>query len=196
MSEFADSYVTESDPLAAHARLVDTVGALVHSATPEQLDDPTPCGDWTVRQVIAHLTDTNDEYATLAATGDMPTEHPTYGDPVAAFDGHAERAREAFAAHGYLETVKPTPIGPQPGKVTVQHVVNEMLVHGWDLARGLGVSSDIEPGIAANALASWKAFFAGYPRSMMGANFGEEQPAPDGASNADKVAAYLGRKVT
>lgn len=195
MSDFAESYVTEPDPLAAHARIVGALAPLVASVRPEQLDDPTPCGDWTVRRVIAHLADTNDVYATLAETGDMPSAHLSYEDPVAAFTEQADRARAAFAAPGYLETVKPTPIGPQPGKVTVQHVVNEMVAHGWDLARGLGVPTDLEPDIAANTLASWRAFFTGYPRSMMGANFGVEQEAPEGATNADKVAAYLGRKV-
>jgi len=195
MSDFVEDYVTESDPLAAHARMVGALEVLVASVRPEQLDDPTPCGDWTVRKVVSHLADTNDVYATLAETGGMPADIPTYADPVAAFPVQAERARIAFAAPGYLETVKPTPIGPQPGKVAVQHVVNEMMAHGWDLARGLGVSADLEPDIAANTLASWKAFFEGYPRAMMGANFGTEQTPPADASNADRVAAYLGRKV-
>lgn len=194
MSDFVDAYVTEPDPLTAHARMVGAVGTLITSVGPEQMDDPTPCGDWTVRQVIAHLADTNDIYATLAATGDMPSDIPAYEDPVAAYTEQTQRAMAAFAALGYLETVKPTPIGPQPGKVTVQHVINEMLAHGWDLARAIGEPTYLEPDIAANSLASWKAFFEAYPRSMM-SNFAEEQPVPEGATNADRVAGYLGRKV-
>lgn len=195
MTDFADSYVTEPDPMAAHQRVIAEVGALIASARPEQMDDPTPCGDWNVRRVIAHLADTNDLYATLASTGSMPSEIPTYEDPVAAFPEQAARAHEAFAAPGYLDEVRPTPIGPQPGKVAVQHVVNEMVAHGWDLAKGLGASTDLVPDIAARSLESWKAFFAGFSRSMMSFNFATEHEAGPTATNADRVAAYLGRKI-
>ncbi|GIG65757.1 TIGR03086 family metal-binding protein [Phytomonospora endophytica] len=193
MADFADRYVTEPDPMAAYERLVDTVEALLASVRPEQMDDPTPCGDWDVRRVIAHLADTTDVYATLASTGEIPEDTPTYEDPIAAFPIQAARAREAFNAPGYLTEVRPTPIGPQPGSVAVQHVVNELLTHSWDLAKGLGTSTDLVPDIATRSLESWKVFFADYPREAMGFNFDEEHETAEGMTEADRVAAYLGR---
>lgn len=196
MADFADTYVTEPDPMAAYDRVVENVGTLIASVKPEQMDDPTPCGDWDVRRLVAHLADTTDIYATLATTGDMPEEIPTYEDPVAAFPIQAARTREAFSAPGYLDEVRPTPIGPQPGKVAVQHVVNELLAHGWDLAKAIGASTDLVPDIARRSLESWKAFFDAYPRAMMEANFdGERETTAAEGTDADRVAGYLGRGV-
>jgi len=124
----------------------------------------------------------------------QPGEERRYDDPTAAFLAVAARTRTAFAAPGYLDTVADTPIGRQPGRTVVQHVVNELIAHGWDLARGTGQDTDFVPHIATEVLASWRAFFAEWDRAA-NPNFTAERVAPGGASSADRVAAYLGRVV-
>lgn len=186
-----DGYLTLDEPLAAYDRITAEVGALACTVTPQQMGDPTPCDGWTVRRLLRHLAFINDRYATLAEGAPIPEDEPDYTDPVAAFAGHAARARAAFGRPGYLTEVAPTPIGPQPGAVTVQHVVNELTTHGWDLARALGTSTDVAPDLARRVLASWRAFLDGRPRD--GGPFGAERPAPAGATEADRLAAYLGR---
>lgn len=186
-----DGYLTLPDPLAAYDTITAEVGALAGTVTAERMDDPTPCAGWTVRRLLRHLAFIGDRYATLAEGAPPPEDEPDYPDPVAAFGAHAARARAAFARPGYLTEVAPTPIGPQPGAVTVQHVVNELTTHGWDLARALGVSTDVAPQLAPRALASWRSFLDGATRD--GGPFGPERPAPSGATEADRLAAYLGR---
>lgn len=186
-----DGYLTLDDPLAAYDTITAEVGALAGTVTPQRMGDPTPCDDWTVRRLLCHLAFINDRYATLAEGAPIPEDEPDYADPVAAFGGHAARARTAFARPGYLTEVAPTPIGPQPGAVTVQHVVNELTTHCWDLARALGASTDLAPDLARRVLASWRSFLDGMPRD--GSPFGPERPAPAGATEVDRLAAYLGR---
>ncbi|MEV0460749.1 TIGR03086 family metal-binding protein [Catellatospora methionotrophica] len=186
-----DGYLTLDDPTAAYDTIVDEVGGLMATVTPQRMDDPTPCADWTVRQLLRHLAFINDRYATLAEGGPLLEEHPDYADPVAAFGEHAVRARAAFRRPGYLTEVGPTPIGPQPGEVTVQHVVNELTTHGWDLARALGADTDLVPDLARRVRASWASYLDGQPRD--GGPFGPELPAPAGATEAERLAAYLGR---
>ncbi|WP_186316123.1 TIGR03086 family metal-binding protein [Catellatospora sichuanensis] len=186
-----DGYLTLDDPPAAYDTITAEVGALAGTVPPQRMDDPTPCADWTVRRLLRHLAFIHDRYATLAEGAPPPDEEPDYPDPVAAFGEHAARARVAFRRPGYLTEVAPTPIGPQPGAVTVQHVVNELTVHGWDLARALGASTDLSPELARRALASWRSFLDDMPRT--GDPFGPERPAPAGATEADRLAAYLGR---
>lgn len=187
-----DGYLTLDDPIAAYDTVVAEVGALVRAVPPQRFADPTPCAGWPVRRLLCHLAFVNDRYATLAEGAPPPEDEPDYPDPVAAFARHAARARAAFARPGYLTEVAPTPIGPQPGTVTVQHVVNELLAHGWDLARALGTGTDLAPDLARRSLVSQRSFLDGMPRDGDGPFGPPREPAPD-ATEADRLAAYLGR---
>jgi uncharacterized protein (TIGR03086 family) len=193
--DFVVRYVTLSDPLAAYDAVVAAVGELVAKTSIDQYAAPTPCDDWTVHKIVDHLVETMDVYGDLAR-GIMPQEgeERRYDDPAAAYATIAAKTRAAFASPGYLDAVADTPIGPQPGRVVVQHVVNELVTHGWDLARGTGQDCDLVPPIAEAVLASWRAFLGGVDRAEM-INFEAERTAPAGATAADRVAAYLGRSV-
>lgn len=194
MSDFADRYVTVDDPLRAFDDVVEAVRLLVEKTPGDRLDAPTPCSDWPVRVVLDHLVETLDTYGALAR-GVQPTEGglSSYDDPAGMFPAMAASTRAAFAVPGYLETVAPTPIGDQPGKAVVQHVINELVVHGWDLGRGSGQGGDVAPAYAGAVLRSWQAFFAEFPREQLAFNFGPPNPAWETATGTDKVAAYMGR---
>jgi uncharacterized protein (TIGR03086 family) len=196
MTDFVASYVTLDDPLRAYDDVTEAVRQVVARTVPEQFIRPTPCAEWTVLDILNHLVETLDRYGALAR-GVQPVEGEviTYEDPVGMYAAMAASTRAAFAAPGYLDTVAHTPIGPQPGRVPVQHVVNELIVHGWDLARGTGQPTDIAPGWADASLRSWAAFFAAYPREHIPFNFDPERVAAMDASAADRLAAYLGRAV-
>ena len=196
MTDFAARYVTLTDPLRAYDDMVEAVRLLAERTLPDQFGDPTPCSEWTVLDMLNHLVETLDRYG-AQARGVPPVEGEvtTYEDPIGMFPAMAASTRAAFAARGYLATVAATPIGDQPGSSVVQHVVNELIVHGWDLARGTGQNADIAPAWAGDSLRSWEAFFAQWPREQLTFNFGPECAAPAGASSTDRVAAYLGRSV-
>jgi uncharacterized protein (TIGR03086 family) len=196
VTDFATRYVTLTDPLRAYDDVVEAVRLLVVKTSPDQFGQPTPCSEWSVLDILHHLVETLDRFGALAR-GVQPVEGEvgTYEDPISMFPAMAASTRAAFAAPGYLETVAPTPIGDQPGSSVMQHVVNELIVHGWDLARGTGQSSDIAPAWAGDSLRSWEAFFAEYPREQLTYNFHAEQPAGENVSATDRVAAYLGRRI-
>ncbi|MGE5827046.1 MAG: TIGR03086 family metal-binding protein [Micromonosporaceae bacterium] len=195
MTDFTDRYATLTDPLAAYDTVVEAVGRLVAAVSPDQLDDRTPCSSWSVRELANHLVETLNRYGALAARGVTPGEQRVYDDPVTAFPAVAATTRAAFAAPGYLDTVAPTPIGPQPGRSVVQHVVSELTVHGWDLAGATGQAVDIPTDIVEAVLRAWQALFADWDRAQMSGNFAPEQPAPANGTALDRLAAYLGRSV-
>ena len=180
--------------LAEVQRVVDGVGS-------HQLDDPTPCPGWNVRALIAHLIEVNREYAAVAS-GDPVPDHgvdPTGsrtagGDLAEAFRRSGERARTIFAQPGLVDRRFAFPWGEEPGGKIVRHVANELLIHGWDLATATGQPRDFPPDLAEASLASWRAWFAEFPRDAQG-NFGPERPAPADAPAADRLAAFLGRDV-
>jgi uncharacterized protein (TIGR03086 family) len=165
----------------------------------DQLGADTPCASWTVSALINHIVGGQFYFATLAGGGEPSGDAPpdfAAGDFVAAFDQGSAAAVEAFRADGVMETVMHLPFGDMPGSVFIGIAATDTFVHGWDLARATGQSSDLDPALAGGLLAGVR---PAIPDAFRGADgqapFGPEQPAPEGASNADQLAAFLGRTV-
>lgn len=178
-------------------RTLAVVEPLVDAVTPAQLDRPTPLPGWTVRALIQHLAEVNAEFAAVAGGEPAPDRgvDPTRagnGNPIAAFHHEARVAQAVFSRPGMPERIYQFPWGEEPGTKIVQHVIDEMLIHGWDLARATGQSATFPDDLVEQSFGSWQAWFAERPRST-GDNFGPEQPAPPDAQPIDRLAAFLGR---
>lgn len=182
-------------------RTLAEVDTVVRNVAPSQLDDSTPCSGWTVRHLINHLVQVNFEFAAIAdgqpppdRGGDPVHDDQTGTDYVAAFRAATVVARAAFSRRGMPEQIYQFPWGEEPGAKLVQHVADELLIHGWDVAKATGQATDFSPDLVATSLQSWQAWFADLPRAET-PNFGPEQPVHDGATDADRLAAYLGREL-
>jgi uncharacterized protein (TIGR03086 family) len=179
----------EFDTAAAEARRV------ARALTDDQLGAPSKCAGWTVRDVLNHLV-TGGLMAVSAVRGGPPPDRQADhlgAQPVAAFDAALDDLRAALSEPGVLEKTYPTPLGEQPGSFLVTMRVNELVVHSWDIAAATGQSTDIAPELAAGALAAWRARLGDGQRPP-GMPFDEPQPVPAGATAADALAAYLGRR--
>jgi uncharacterized protein (TIGR03086 family) len=188
----------EMNPLARFDRAANAAGQVIEAVEPEQLDGPTPCTDWSVRQVLNHVVSGNLFFAKSLASGDFDRgsfdRSLDYlgADPAGAFRDSVARLRELFSASGALERVMPTPFGPRPAAVLLEMRVSEMMMHGWDVAKATGQSTDLDPELADEVLVRYHALRA---NGQGGDMFGPEQPAPEGASAADRLAAAAGRIV-
>ncbi|WP_043263776.1 TIGR03086 family metal-binding protein [Streptomyces sp. CT34] len=190
--------LADTDPervLAAYAQVVRDVGALVATVRPADLRRPTPCADWTVRELLDHMVWENLMAASIAAgspRGDHTADHLGDGpfDHIAAFEESARTARAVFTDSGMLHRT----FGPYeaPGGLLVQQVTVELLAHGWDLARSLGAPTDLAPEAAGEVLEAARLIYGSAPRTE-GSSFAPERAAPPGATAADRLAAYLGR---
>ncbi len=89
------------------------------------------------------------------------------------------------------------PWGQMPGGAFMGLATTDIFTHSWDLARATGQSTDLDPELAAQLLAGSKASIQDAFRGPdgSGAPFGPQQQAPDGATTADQLAAFLGRVV-
>lgn len=149
-------YPDDTDPwpggvLDAFTRVQDTIGTIVRATAPDRYGLPTPCKDWTVRDLLDHLVWENIIWGGLALgtppTGGHAEDH--LGDNhIAAFESASAQARDAFRQPGMLDR----PFGVAPGRRVVEQLLVELLVHGWDLATALGHDSNLEPDIARAAL--------------------------------------------
>ena len=184
-----------ANPLERFEAAAVQADRVVAAVRADQLGDPTPCTGWTVRDVINHLTTGNLLFAAIVSDGPQPDRSADHlgDDHLAAFRSSVSRLAEAFVKHDVLSGRYPTPMGEGPGALLVSMRFNELMVHGWDIAKATGQSTDLDPALAEEALASFeRAPFL--PRGE-GKPFGEAKPVPDGATAADRLAAYLGREI-
>lgn len=175
---------------------------VVTNVTPDQLGLPTPCQSWKVRDLLNHMVGAPQWAAAAVSAGDAPLfedfDFPEIGDGdfVAEFDKGVAAAVAAFGASGAEEKMVTLPFGTMPGSALMGLATTDTFTHGWDLAKSTGQSTDIDPELAEQLLAGSKMAiqdaFRGEDTKMP---FGPEQTAPGGASAADKLAAFLGRKV-
>ena len=176
---------------------IATTRTVLTGVSKEQLAESTPCAQWKVSELINHIVGGQYFFAG-AARGEAPTPGETdfsATDFVAAYDEGAQQAIAAFQADGVMEKTLTLPWGQMPGSAFMGIASIDTLAHGWDLAKATGQDTDLAPELSAGLLQGAKAAISPAFRSEDGAVFGPEQSAPAGASNADQLAAFLGRKV-
>jgi uncharacterized protein (TIGR03086 family) len=100
----------------------------------------------------------------------------------------------AFRRPGVLDEQFVVPFGPVPGIVAAHLRIVEMLVHGWDLARATGQSTDFPDDIVEQELAFSRAKLGEIPPGRT--PFAPGQPVAQDAAPIDRLAACLGRTVT
>jgi uncharacterized protein (TIGR03086 family) len=181
-------------------RAIDETGRLVDGVSTDQLGNATPCSEWTVRDVINHITGGATMFAISAEQGSVSDEELgrlTTGDNLGAdfkgaFNTAAARAMAAFEQPGILEKVVKLPFGEMPAGVALNIAIFDVTTHAADLARATGQSIS-DPNLLEDAL--------GMGREMIGPDmrqpglFGPEQPAPADASPEDRLMAFAGRQV-
>ena len=93
------------------------------------------------------------------------------------------------------KTIK-LPFGEFPGAAFCALATTDTFTHGWDLAKATGQSTDLAPALAAELLVGARASIPDQFRGPDGvAPFGAQVEPPASATEADKLAAFLGRSV-
>jgi uncharacterized protein (TIGR03086 family) len=106
----------------------------------------------------------------------------------------AQRAVAAFDAPGAQEKIIKLPFGEFPGSGFMGLATTDTFQHGWDLAKATGQSTDLDPELAAQILEGAQQSIPDQFRGDEPMPFGPKVEAPAGATNADKLAAFLGRQ--
>ena len=176
------------------ARASAFTGGLIDRIAPGQWTAPTPCTEWSVRDLVNHLVGMNLVFAAMLEGGLMPERgiDRLGADPADAFRRSAAALQAAAALPGALERSQATPVGVATGAERLQWRVVDLLVHGWDLSQANGVTADPPAGLAEEALALVQARLPGQPRA---GRFADPQPVRDDAPVLDRLAAFTGRPV-
>jgi uncharacterized protein (TIGR03086 family) len=111
-----------------------------------------------VRALVNHVIGGNRRYVMLlhGATADevdaTRTRDHLGDDPVAVFAATAADMVRAFHEDGALARVAHHPIGDKTGAELLGMRVYDLVVHAWDLARGIGTDEALDPDAATFAL--------------------------------------------
>jgi uncharacterized protein (TIGR03086 family) len=194
--------VSEIPPVIADCdRAFAAVQRLVELVRPDQWSAPTPCTDWNVRQLLNHMANGNVVYAGVAdrtrPSGPVTQEERAMDrlgdDPAAGFRETGNLMHAAFLTPGFLDGKVDAPLmGEQQGTTIVHMRINELLVHGWDLAHAIGQPADLPEDLAEGALILWQNRLAGRSRDVM--PFDAPVAVAEDAPAIDRLAAFLGRQ--
>jgi len=184
---------------APFQQAIATTRAVLANVSADQMQNATPCGSWDVAGVINHVVGAQNFFV-AGMTGQPPAGGDTNwaeGDFVASFDEAAAAAVACFEADGALQRMVKMPFGEMPGAAVLGLAMTDTFTHGWDIAKATGQSTDLAPELAAGILAQARQMVQpGFRAEEDGAGpFLAEKESPDGASNADQLAAFLGRAV-
>jgi len=156
----------------------------------DQMDNATPCPEWTVRDLMSH---TIGVVAGLgaAAAGAPRSEFKLGDDPAAQFDEAATATIAAWRTPGVLEKMVDGGPGPMPGRVLAGINLLDTATHTWDIAKATGQDAQLPADVATTALEVSKETIRPEIRS---GRFGPEIPAPAGAGPTEQLVAFLGRQ--
>lgn len=182
------------DPLEQLDQLGPVLGGVVAQIGSGQLDEPTPCAQFTVRGVLEHMIGGATSFA-AGFRGEPAPPEETNGstDPVAGFGQAMAGLGEAMHSPGALDRTITAPFGAVPGEAFARFVILDGLVHGWDLATATG--QPYEPPDALVAAVDAFAREAIVPAMREAGMFAAAEEAPADATPIERVAAFTGRHV-
>jgi uncharacterized protein (TIGR03086 family) len=156
---------------------------------------PTPCADWDLEALLAHLAASMADLESVLRTGhldlepgDPATPDPDGDDPVELLRDRA--ANLLFSCYAHHDPDRFVLVGGLPlpaGIVTCTGAV-EIAVHGWDVRAARGRGSPIPPALATRMLRLSPLLITGHEGL-----FGTPVPVPAQASPGDQLVALLGR---
>ncbi|KJY20551.1 MULTISPECIES: TIGR03086 family metal-binding protein [Streptomyces] len=182
--------------LEAQTRAVARLAAGVPDV---RLDDPTPCPEYTVGVLLVHLTGLAVAFRD-AARKDLGPTTDTAPDPAATplpagwreelprvLGELAEAWRDPAAWTGMTRAGSVD----LPGDIAGAVAVDELVIHGWDLARATG--QEYAPDQAALRAAYDFLLAAAEDETRGGGIFGPVVPVPDDAPLLDRAVGLSGR---
>ncbi|MEC4574260.1 TIGR03086 family metal-binding protein [Streptomyces virginiae] len=182
--------------LEAQTRAVARLAAGVPDA---RMDDPTPCPEYTVGVLLVHLTGLAVAFRD-AARKDLGPTTDTAPDPAATplpADWRAELPRalgelaEAWRDPAAWTGMTRAGSVDLPGEIAGAVAVDELVIHGWDLARATG--QEYAPDRAALRAAYDFLLAAAEDESRGGGIFGPVVSVPDDAPLLDRAVGLSGR---
>jgi uncharacterized protein (TIGR03086 family) len=188
------------DSVALMKQVIDSTDKVVKGTTPDQLRIQSPCTEWTVRDVINHITGGSTMFAVCVEEGSVPddllgqlmTGDNLGDDYIKSWEIASSRAVAAFESPGALDKTVKLPFGEMPAGIALNIAVFDVLTHAADIATATGQTID-DTALVETALELGHQMVG--PDLRVPGVFDAEQPAPDGSTPVVRLLAFAGRKV-
>lgn len=200
MAGMADTTGKAGHPLLArHSAALELFTDRVHAVRADQWDAATPCTDWSVSDLVNHLTAEQlwvpslvRDGATIASVGDAFDGDMLGPDPVASWDTAAAASREAFLEPGALDRTVHLSFGETSAQFYCGQMISDLVVHAWDLSRAIGADEKLPDDLVAFVVREITPYAADLAKSGL---FAPAVEPPDGADVQTKLLSLLGRRV-
>jgi len=187
MSEITESYQRAADGFARRLAAVSD----------EQWGSPTPCSDWSVRNLVAHVLDEQLWVPplvggeTIAEVGDRFAGDQIGSDAIGSWTRAQAGVLAALAPDGAIERRVQLSFGETSAAEYLTQVTVDTVVHTWDLARAVGADDSLDPADVQTAIVAlspqveaWRA----------GGAFGPAVSVDPNADAQTRLLAMLGRE--
>lgn len=184
------------EPLLRLQVAVDQARPIIAAVPQEKYDLPTPCSEWSVRQLINHMIGGLTIFRDVAVDGSA--DPALFGrdlvgaDAAESFDEVADAAIKGWTVEGRADGVANLPFGTFPAAFALQLPATDMLVHGWDLAKATGQQVAWNASLVDDTLRFCEQAFT--EPEMRGHSFDPPVDVPDDAPTIDRLVALLGRR--
>lgn len=184
------------DLLDAHAQAMAVFDRAAHSVRRSDWNSPTPCTDWSVRDLVNHLVVEQlwvpDVLAgrTVDEVGDKFDGDQLGDDPLRVWERSSKAARAAWLEPGAVDRTVHLSFGDADAAEYGWQMTTDLAVHGWDLATALGEDAGIPDELAGALLAYLEPQVAAWSGTGM---FAEPVPVPGDAPAAARLVGLLGR---
>lgn len=172
-------------------------GARVHRVGAEQWSAGTPCTEWSVTDLVDHLIDEHLWAPPLLSGHRLETaqaiveseKHILEGSRSAAWDAASLASARAFAEEGVLDRAVSLSRGSTPASEYISEMIFDLAVHSWDLGRAIGMDEALPAELVAFSLPLAESF-----SGAASPWFAPPQPAPQDASDEERLIALTGRR--
>lgn len=184
--------------LERHAEALKLFGERLRAVADDQWDAPTPCTEWSVRDLANHVTSEQlwipplvSEGRAVEELGEAFSGDVLGEDPVAAWDKASAAAHTAFAAPGALDRTVRLSYGPALGSAYCSELTADCVVHTWDLSRAIGADDRLPDDLVEFSIKEVMPYADGLAASGMYAAPLEVAP---GADAQTRLLGLLGRR--
>ncbi len=185
------------EPIDQFDTIVPTLGDLVKGVRPDQLDNPTPCAKFQVRDLLGHFVGNIDSVADGFRGEPIPEQlvpRPELlgDDPGKTYDAVMADFGAVIRSPGAMDQVLRVPFGDVPAPALVGFIAFDLMMHSWDLATATG-----QPYLPPDELVAEVDAFARQavaPEWRDGDTFAAEVDPPADASPLERLVAFSGRQ--
>lgn len=174
------------------------LAGLVSGVRDDQLGAPTPCADLSVADLLHHVDGLSVAFVAAAGKTDQDSPPPTPDAAQLGADwrtripGHLAALAEAWRDPSAWTGMTRAGGIDLPGEVAGVVALDEVLLHGWDVAVATGQPFTAEPAQLEAAYGFVQHAVQANPEGSDGL-FGPPVPVPDGAPLLDRLLGLAGR---